>query len=762
MPEALKTDPTTNPLRIDLDRLKALSSPLEAALCYASMGWPVFPVHTAAPDPKGGPATCSCYRKTQCAHKGKHPITEHGHNDATTDPDLIQSWWEQWPWANVAIATGPQSGVLVLDVDPRNGGMIPFQEIKDQIPATLEAATGGGGFHRYYLAPSKKPGSSPWEGIDIKGDGGYVLAPPSQHESGQVYRWKSGTEIAPSDTLIALLPEPKTEPKPKKKTNGKSTLGGTKKEKAYAERALEHAVAHVQLAQEGERNNVLNREAFGLGGFLTKDLLDQAIVHKRLFDAAVTCGLPEDEAARTLERSLQQGISKPRDVRQEIKKPIKKPVEGLSLDLTTNELDIARAALETYDNLVYDETFQDFYLYGPERGTWERQTEGSIAKRIMTFHGAAALSAKDKIVELKVTANMVRNVTTLMKAIAEQTAFLDSAPYVGLPFRNGVFSLEAGLQPHCPENRIQSALSFDYVTDATCPRWENVLSEILPDPSLRMLLQEVFGAALFRLATRYEKAFILYGRGGNGKSLTCQILRGLLPADAVAAIAPHSFSKPFHVAELKNAWVNIVTEIRQGELRESETLKAFISGDLITAEEKYKRPFKFTARCTNVFACNILPLVTDHTEGLWRKIDTIPYEIKVPKARKDVQLAGKLLKAEREGIAQWAIQGARRLLDNDGFTRSERSEEVTLEWRLGSDQIAQFVREYCVSLPSDSSPKNWITATELFGAYKQWADMRNFSKLNATNFGLRLSNIGIAKKKSYGVNRWALQIKIQQ
>jgi len=94
---------------------RGVKSCLTAALDYARRGWPLIPLHAATAD------GCSCARD-ECSSVGKHPRTEHGLKDATTDEGVIGRWWDKWPEANVGIVTGAVSGLVVLDVDPRHGG----------------------------------------------------------------------------------------------------------------------------------------------------------------------------------------------------------------------------------------------------------------------------------------------------------------------------------------------------------------------------------------------------------------------------------------------------------------------------------------------------------------------------------------------------------------------------------------------------------------------------------------------------------------
>src|SRR5688500_18269260 len=97
----------------------AVNRILEIALTYAARGWRVFPLHFVMPND-----ACSCSKGAACPEKarGKHPRTKHGHNDATTDEKTIRQWWSQWPNANIGIRTGEVSNLLVVDIDPRNGG----------------------------------------------------------------------------------------------------------------------------------------------------------------------------------------------------------------------------------------------------------------------------------------------------------------------------------------------------------------------------------------------------------------------------------------------------------------------------------------------------------------------------------------------------------------------------------------------------------------------------------------------------------------
>jgi putative DNA primase/helicase len=162
----------------------------DAALWYANRGIPVFPIWWAL---NGG---CSC-PKQSCDSPAKHPLTPHGFQDATTNREQILEWWRRWPNANIGIPTGVSTGFLVVDVDPRNGGNASLEDLKAEhglFAATAVQRTGGGGLHivfRYAGGPVPKALAS---GIDLKGDGGYIVAAPSVHRSGKQYNWDSGED----------------------------------------------------------------------------------------------------------------------------------------------------------------------------------------------------------------------------------------------------------------------------------------------------------------------------------------------------------------------------------------------------------------------------------------------------------------------------------------------------------------------------------------------------------------------------------------
>ena len=182
---------------------------LTAALGYANRGWPVFPVYEP-----GSSGPCSCSAGEACTAPAKHPRTPHGFKDASIDEVTIRPWWSWWPNANIGIATGPSSGLVVVDVDPRHSGDRGLAQLEGEhgrFPATLTCDTGSGGWHLYFAQPEAVVPSTTKlrPGIDIRSNRSYVIAPPSRHANGRPYEWRDTSQaiVAPPNWLLRCLLE---------------------------------------------------------------------------------------------------------------------------------------------------------------------------------------------------------------------------------------------------------------------------------------------------------------------------------------------------------------------------------------------------------------------------------------------------------------------------------------------------------------------------------------------------------------------------
>lgn len=243
-----------------MTKAQPLVTMLDHALAYAQRGYEVLPLD------------------------GKTPRTSRGFYDATTDEATIRRWWAWWPEANIGCR--PPEGVIIFDIDPRNGGSIDSLTC---CPPTRMARTGSGGWHVWFAATGKfRSSMAGVKGIDIKSEQGYVVMPPSIHPvTGEPYRWLPGN--VPVEPLPEHLIDYVVKPAPKRAPRSALRQGKiTDKQLAGIIRTMENTTT--------DRNNTLLWCACRL---YEHDAGPEAFVQLEL--AASYTGLDDDEIARTIE-----------------------------------------------------------------------------------------------------------------------------------------------------------------------------------------------------------------------------------------------------------------------------------------------------------------------------------------------------------------------------------------------------------------------------------------------------------------------------
>lgn len=164
------------------------------AVRCAKRGWSVIPLHGIAAN-----GACTC-KRDECGSQGKHPASERGYKDGTKDVEEIERLFEGHPRWNFGIGTGKVSDIVVLDVDPRNGGVESLMNLQREIgllPPTWEVETGGGGTHLYYSLPGGVEletvhNLGGYKGLDFQAEKALVVGVGSRHKSGAIYKWKAG------------------------------------------------------------------------------------------------------------------------------------------------------------------------------------------------------------------------------------------------------------------------------------------------------------------------------------------------------------------------------------------------------------------------------------------------------------------------------------------------------------------------------------------------------------------------------------------
>jgi hypothetical protein len=214
---------------------------LTAALAYARLGWLVLPLHNVMPDGR-----CSC--GGEGCKPGKHPRTPHGVKDASKDPGKIRRWWRRWPDANVGIATGPESGLFVIGPDGAQGNaeLAAVEKRLGVLECGPKARTPSGGHHLYCAWPPggeiKNRVAHHGLAIDVRGKGGYVVAPPSVTDKGR-YTWVKTVERTPGRASPEWERWARERPQPPKKTTTEDQRGCGRAEKRGRGLARKHPVS---------------------------------------------------------------------------------------------------------------------------------------------------------------------------------------------------------------------------------------------------------------------------------------------------------------------------------------------------------------------------------------------------------------------------------------------------------------------------------------------------------------------------------------
>ena len=300
------------------------NSLLTSALGYALRGWQVVPLHSI------DDGSCTCHREA-CASPGKHPRINKWPQRATTNREQLTEWWDKWPGANVGVVTGPTSGLVVLDVDPRHHGDLSLAELEGAhgaLDGALRCETGGGGWHVYLAHPDfhvRNSAGSLGPGLDIRGHGGFVVAPPSMHASGKPYAWQ-GDPAEQAGTIPDWMAEALTTKRDQAAQEAQEgrkawqeSWGQASTGQGYGSTALARECEAVRGASEGTRNNALNRSAFSIGQLVGGGEIEHTEARLALVAAAIAAGLGRQEAEAACDSGLSAGQKTPR------RRPIQAP-----------------------------------------------------------------------------------------------------------------------------------------------------------------------------------------------------------------------------------------------------------------------------------------------------------------------------------------------------------------------------------------------------------------------------------------------------
>ncbi len=692
------------------DRTNAL---LAAALMYAAQGIPVLPIHTPV---DGG---CSCRDGAACDSPGKHPRTPHGKDDATTDAGVIRRWWTQWPTANIGLRTGGR--LVVLDIDPRNGGaesLAALEAVHGPLPPTWEVESGSGE-HRYLASTNGGVRSRTLApGLDLLGEGKLVVAPPSLHASGRRYRQKPGNgrvAVIP-EWLASLAARPSTAPDP----------------------------APDEPIPEGRRNFYLWRQAcrmrrFGLG---------QAAILAALIQENQRCVPPYDEAQliSLAERAARYAPSATREHLTDL---------GNGRRLVADHGEDLRHVSLWGRWLVWDDS-----CWAPDETeeVARRAKETALGIYLEAAQEPDEYKRKALVAHARKTESRDRQAAMITLASSEPSIAvhpddLDANSWL-LNCQNGTLDLRTGqLRPHRRADLLTRRIPVAWDPFATCPRWERFLDRIFAgNTDTIQFVQRGVGYSLTG-DTREQCIIIGHGGGANGKTTFGRALTDLLDGYAAwtpteTLLARRQDKIPNDVARLKGIRLVLAAEAEAGRRLAEALVKRFTGGDKLVARFLHQEFFEFDATFKIWLLVNHRPEIRGTDHAMWRRIRLLPFTVQIPPAEQDKTLPEQL-RAEFPGILRWAVEGCLAWQQN-GLGWADEVRQATAAYREEMDVLGQFLSECCRQGGDDF----YVAAKDLYGAYKNWCKEVNEQTETQKWFGTRLKERGFRRERPHRVWTW--------
>lgn len=693
-----------------------------AALAYATHGLPVFPVHSV----RAG--RCSC-GNLNCEHPGKHPRTPHGFKDASTDARVIEGWWRRWPTANVGVAVPLNHVVLDIDNDEglealRQAGIV----LDDHGP---RVRTGGGGTHQWYrTAVEVRPTVGVLTGVDLRGPGSYVVAPPSVHVSGRRYEWLVSLDEpipdVPAKLLSLLISTVSTDVNPKRPSFDTAT-----------------ALAGVP---KGRRDDVL----FRLACKLRRADVPQSVAERLVQEAAAKCHppFPADDARRKVADAY-----------------ARYPATFALTDLGNAERLVARHG----DDLHFVHAWDTWLVWDGSR--WPIDDTGEIERRAKaTVRGmyAEAEAISDQGERGALAAHAIRSESEgrikALIALAESEptipvapAALDADPWL-FNCANGTLDLRRGvLLPYDRAHLLTKMAPVTYDPTAGCTTWDTFLRRIMAGDEQKIgYLQRAVGYGLTGLTVE-QVLFILYGVGANGKTTFVEAIKALLgpyaaSTDPATFLATATDRIRNDLARLAGVRFVPAVEADEGRRFAEALVKQITGGDTITARFLHKEFFEFTPAFKVFLATNHKPVVRGTDHAIWRRIRLIPFTVSIPPAEQDRYLLDKL-RRELSGILNWAVQGCL-AWQREGLGTPDVVSKATADYRAEMDALAGFLADRCAVGEAFSE-----VAGALYGAYRSWCDANGEHPLNQTRFGTQLADRGFPAHRD-GARRYRRGLRL--
>jgi P4 family phage/plasmid primase-like protien len=267
------------------------------------------------------------------------------------------------------------------------------------------------------------------------------------------------------------------------------------------------------------------------------------------------------------------------------------------------------------------------------------------------------------------------------------------------------------------------------------------------------LMAEIAGAAALGVATHLAapKAVILCGpSAANGKSAINDMIRALLPADAVASISPAKLHDERFRIHLAGKLLNASDELGETAIF-GEDFKAAVTGDPMTGKEVYKPAVQFRPRALQLLACNRFPAFEGGMDaGVRRRLLVIPFNRTIPEDERVECMGRRIGEEEGDILLAWAVAGASRLMKRRGFASLKSSQEALAEWILTTDPVGGWMRE---RLDVTGDPSHIVGTTQAYDCFRAWADREGIHKIKLPTRGQFTAQVASSGLKGIHVVR---------
>jgi P4 family phage/plasmid primase-like protien len=321
---------------------------------------------------------------------------------------------------------------------------------------------------------------------------------------------------------------------------------------------------------------------------------------------------------------------------------------------------------------------------------------------------------------------------------------------MALCVRNGIVDLRTGeLHEHDRAALHTKQAPINYRADAAAPTWERFLREIMPSAEDRAFLQRAVGYSLTGDVSEHV-LFVLHGTGQNGKSVFLEAIRAAMGDYAQQAppeliVARRGGGVPADVARLHGARFVTASETEDGSRLAESLVKQLTGGDRVVARRLYADFFEFDPTHKIWLATNHKPQVFGSDEAIWRRIRLVPFEVTIPKDRRDKRLAH-TLRTELPGIVAWAVEGCLEW-QRYGLGESTNVLAATAEYRSESDVFGAFLEDTCVVGEAET-----VAAQSLYQEYEIWASNSNLRPMSMVAFGRKLAERGFKRDRQGKAN----------